>query len=241
MTDDRGALSAGQRSPAYPQYGLRRAGEMVKGIYEGAHRAEIGNEAAVSLMGFKSVSGPSSAAIGALKQFGLLEGRDPKLRVTSLTLAILEPLNDGERRRALKQAASSVAPFADFFREFGDRRPAENVLRSLAVRRYGFSGSGADKFVAVYLDTLDYLLAENAFHTEGPEPVEADFEQVANAGEKGETLSLPGPEQGQGDRLEFRLSPESKAVVIFTGKITQQAIQKLSAFLEMAKDTYPES
>jgi hypothetical protein len=244
MSDEKSIAIGVQRSPSYPQYGLRRAVEMAKSIYMGAHRAEISNEAVVSLAGFKSISGPSSAAIGALKQFGLLEGRDPKLRITSLALEILESLNDAERKRALRSAATMPSPFADLMKEFGYRRPAESVLRSMAVRRYNFSGSGADRFVTAYMDTLDFLMAEGAASDEVDvvlEESEAVTEQPKRITDRTTVAAydvLPEAPSA-GEKFEFRLSSEARAVVVIHGRVTQQAIEKLASVLSLVKDTYP--
>ncbi len=248
MTDEKLTPGGGQRSPAYPQYGLRRALEMIASVYAGAHRAEISNEAAAGLMGYKSMSGPATAGIGAVKQFGLLEGRDPRLRVTNLALSILEPMDDAEKIESLWAAANAPAPFAELFREFGKKKPAENVLRSIAVRRFGFSGSGADKFVSVYLDTLSFLEAEGAI---APERAAADTSPSAVAREVPRELqgvqpgvSLSGAQGNpqaipDGERLEFRLSPDTRAVVVFSGRVTQEAVSKLASILNVVRDTFP--
>lgn len=256
MTDEKGGIGTSPRSPAYPQYGLRRAIDMVRGVYEGAHRSEISNDAIVGLMGFNARSGPSSAAIAALKYFGLIEGRDPKLRVTPLALKILEPLNEQERKVALLTAAQTPAPFGELSKEFGPRRPAEGVLRSLAVRRYNLSGSGAAKFVSTYLDTVDFLASERVFDERDDR---ADEERTSES-------SFPAPERREGvhnserpeassrreepkassrddlpsgERLELRLSPDSRALVVFSGVVTQESVAKLASLLMVMKDTFP--
>ncbi len=242
MSDER--TGAGQRSPSYPQYGLGRAIELVRLVYEGAHRAEIGNEAVASLMGYKSLSGPATAAIGALKQFGLLEGRDPKIHITPLALSILEPLDEGERRRSLLAAARTPSVFNDLIAEFGAKRPAENVLRSIAIRRYQFSGSGGDRFVSTYLETIGLLENERAFDSVSKEVAVREETGISPTGPSGpgsieKTVATAESEVMEGERLEFRLSPESRAVIVFSGQITQQSIEKLAAILQVVKDTYP--
>jgi hypothetical protein len=248
MTDEKPAIGGGQRSPAYPQYGLRRALEMIGSIYAGAHRAEISNDAAAGLMGYRSMSGPATAAIGAVKQFGLLEGRDPRLKVTALALSILEPMDGAERIESLWTAANMPIPFSELLREFGKKKPAENVLRSIAVRRFGFSGSGADKFVSVYLDTLSFLEGEGAIAPERSLPADAtpsavrperqeasqDVGRLPDISAVSKPIGLP-----EGERLEFRLSPESRAVVVFSGTVTQEAVAKLASILNLVKDTFP--
>jgi hypothetical protein len=41
--------------------------------------------------------------------------------------------------------------------------------------------------------------------------------------------------------LQFKLSRECSAFICLTGVVTQEAIQKLIALLEISKDTYPRS
>lgn len=40
-------------------------------------------------------------------------------------------------------------------------------------------------------------------------------------------------------RLRFNISRNSEAQVIFTGEVTQEAIEKLAALLALQKDTFP--
>ncbi len=241
MSDEKERSVSGQRSPSYPGYNLGRAIEMVRAAYSGAHRSEIDNLTLAQLIGFKSLSGPALGAIAALKQFGLIEGRDPKLRVTPLALSILEPLTDEERKKGLIQAARTPPAYDEVFREFGGKMPAHNVLRAIAIRRFGFSGGGADRFVAILRDSLDFLRSEGVADldaTQG-EAIEVELAPVEAAARRSESIPRANDFASGDERLEFRLSPTSRAMVLFQGSVTREAIEKLSALLGMVKDTYP--
>jgi hypothetical protein len=50
-------------------------------------------------------------------------------------------------------------------------------------------------------------------------------------------LGVPVP--GSGRILRFSIARDSEAQIVFSGPITQEAIEKLSALLELQKDTFP--
>ena len=124
------------RSPSYPQVSLPKAIELVREVYAGAHKSAIDSETVIELLGYSSRSGRALAVVGALKQFGLLEGREDNIRVTSLALSILEPLTEKERTDSLRQAAFQPDLFSELLREFGESAPSEAVIRSIAIRKY---------------------------------------------------------------------------------------------------------
>jgi len=47
------------------------------------------------------------------------------------------------------------------------------------------------------------------------------------------------PFSEQGKQLRFNISRNSEAHVIFSGPVTQEAIDKLAKLLELQKDTFP--
>ena len=55
-------------------------------------------------------------------------------------------------------------------------------------------------------------------------------------------MQIPvGPNSSSGEVLRYRLSKACTVEVAFTGEITQSAIEKLCAHLDLSKDTYPDN
>ncbi len=165
-----------------------------------------------------------------------------------MALSILEPLSEEERRKVLVQAIRNPQTYEEVFREFGGKIPADSVLRSIAIRRFGFSGGGADRFVTTLRDSLDYLRSEGISDLAGEkvDSVPNEMESVAERAPRRSDVRASDvrvieldSNSSADERLEFRLSPSSRAVVLFQGAVTREAIEKLSALLGMLKDTYP--
>jgi len=47
------------------------------------------------------------------------------------------------------------------------------------------------------------------------------------------------PKREEESVLVFKISKDSEARIVFTGNVTQEAIEKLTALLNLSKDTYP--
>lgn len=235
------------RSPSYPQIPLEQALELVRKVYKGAHTASVDTDAILIEMGYSGRSGRSLSAIGALKQFGLLEGRDDSIRVTSEALEALEPMNAEEYANAVVKAALTPGLFAELKAEFGDQVPSESVIRSIAIRKFGFTDTGAEKLAKSYLVTMDFVSrAEGKAASQYQEDaavgtIQHELPEVAppnslrplmNGESVAELSSIPS------NALVFKLTRESSAQVIFSGGVTPNAIDRLIKHLELSKDAF---
>jgi hypothetical protein len=237
-----------KRSPSYPRISLIRALDMVGRVYEAAFDSAIDTETALKLMGFQGQSGPSTAALASIKQYGLIEGRDRAIKVTPLAIRILHPSNDEEKNSGLREAATNPRFYGDVEKQFGGRIPGDQVLKSQLVRSYGFNPNGADDFIRV--------LKENRAFMETPERVEempaidredstSNSALVVNRsplnvphamGRSPSQLGLNGEES-----LRFRVSPDCVVSILFSGPVSRHAIDKSIQYLELAKENYPDA
>tara|TARA_R100000935_G_scaffold1084_15_gene3565 strand:+ start:2264 stop:2815 length:552 start_codon:yes stop_codon:yes gene_type:complete len=181
--------------------------------------------------------------VGALKQFGLLEGREDNIRVTSLALSILEPLTEKERTDSLRQAAFQPDLFSELLREFGESAPSEAVIRSIAIRKFGFTNAGADNVSKSYLETIRYL--KNATGSEDNDEIEPEESEPPLDGIGGasvETKAVPQASIVQtataANVLQFPISKDTTVRVEFFGEINRDAISRLIKHLELAADIY---
>lgn len=177
------------RSPSYPQIGLNRAVELVRRLYEGIHRGSVGTSAAQKIMGFSGSSGTGLANLSALKRFGLIEGRDPNIRITELGFRLLEPMDQHERQSALREAALSPPIFAAILSDFGGKLPADAAIRAKLIREHGFTPAGVESFIRSFRDTFSLIQSEETGGT--PEAQSSQLEHT----ELGRTADAQLPSQ----------------------------------------------
>lgn len=229
------------RSPTYPQIGLSRCLDLAKALYEGIHRASVGNSEAQQIMGFSPKSGSGLAALSALKRFGLLEGRDPQIRLTDLSMKILEPMNADERSKAIAEAARHPTLFAEVLDSFGGKIPADSAIRARLVRDKGFTSAGSDAFIRSFKDTFSYAEREAAQETEdlhGDDTRELASAAIPAGSRLEANVSPPPPTTTATETMVLRLSPEATVTISFQGRITQQGVTKLSRLLEVLSEGY---
>lgn len=153
-------MSNETRSPSYPQMSLGKALDLAAKLYKGIHRGSVGNAEAQQIMGYAPRSGSALASMSALKRFGLMEGRDPHIKLTELALQILEPSDARERAEGIAQAAKNPELFAEVLESFGGRMPADSAIRAKLVRDRGFTSAGADAFIRSFKETVAFAERE---------------------------------------------------------------------------------
>jgi hypothetical protein len=228
------------RSPSYPQLSLPKAIDLVRLVYAGAHKSAIDSKTVMQLMNYSPGSGRALAVVGALKQYGLLEGRDESIRVTQLALSILEPLNENEKIQSLMDAATKPDLFADLDREFGDSIPSEAVIRSIAIRKHGFTNSGADNVVKSYLETMRFIknTESTVLGSDEPESESAMDSEISRPMSYSQEARGGKQEPVSSNTLQFPISKDTTARVEFFGEISSDAIRRLIKHLELAIDIY---
>lgn len=229
-----------KRSPSYPRVSLDRAIELTGKVYTSAYQSDVDTETVLHLMGFEGKSGPSTAALSSLKQYGLIEGRDQALRVTPLALQILHPKTQAEKLEALRDAARAPQFYEEIRKQFGGKLPGDQVLKSYLVRNHSFNPNGAEFFLRIlkhnraYMDESETGL-DGSVAVETPQPMTELRPAISNA----RTEDEEGAESEK-DIFRFRVAPNCIARIIFTGPVTKSAIEKTIQYLELAKDNYPD-
>lgn len=241
------------RSPSYPQITLGKCIEFIKSIYKGAHRSTIDTNTLIDLMGYSSKSGRSLAAVGALKQFGLIEGRDDSIRITQDALTLLEPISEQEYTSKYKEVALNPPLFRELYDEFGGTSVSETVIRSIAVRKFNFTGTGAERLTRSYLETMQSVQDISSTHSTSPEDNENEPEKDAQQNKPSITRQSKHTEQADSvnqakasaikepsdhNTLQFSLSKETSARVEFSGPLTKTAIERLIKHLELSAEIY---
>ncbi len=240
-----------KRSPRYPRQNLSKSLEMVKKLFNGVHNSKVDMDTAAKVIGYAgSGGGAASSALGALRQFGLVDGLRGDIAVSELTMRIIQPMNDSEKAEALHEAATKPEVFGRVITQFGGKLPlSDEPIIAFLIRQEGFSAIGASELIEALRDTISNLpelpkSTENAVDTVNVAEVTVqptsgavshtqiiggEFE-AANAFKTpnvGELITLP---LGQGCKAELRL----------IGDVNLNSYNRLIRHLELLRDILAE-
>jgi hypothetical protein len=241
------------RSPNYPQETLEAACERIKRVYDVEHTHPAPKEVVAKDLGYNSINGASLAVIGTLKRYGLLVQDGDNLRVSDDAVTVLV-LDEGhpERTAALRRLAFTPKLFEELRAKFGDNLPSDVNLRHFLIQQKKFLPKAADEVIRTYRENLE-LVAEGeeeynagASAENSPKREEKPAMQPSTSNHQGLSVPTPPPASQMGlplaageSVLIFKLSRDSEARVVFSGRVTQEAIDKLAALLNLSKDAYP--
>jgi len=151
-----------RRSPNYPGISLEVAVDVIGKLYQGhtpgvgVGRGQFTPQDAATAWGYSSTTGPVQIRIGALRQYGLIEGRkgdNPKLSNRAMTL-ILRDRGSREHRDALREAALDPVIFAELHEELTGAAP--DALRQFLIVERNFTSDGANRLIGVYSSSIIY-------------------------------------------------------------------------------------
>lgn len=175
-----------RRSPNYPGVDLEEAVRILADLYQGNQsargvgRGQFSSQDAAAAWSYSSVTGPVQVRLGALRQYGLLEGKkgdNPRISARGMTL-ILRDHGAREHREALRHAALDPTTFSELHQNMPGA--AEDALRQFLIVERNFTNEGANRLIAVYqssmvyarLDEFDHIAAQDGddiIHEEPPE------------------------------------------------------------------------
>ena len=232
-----------KRSPRYPRQNLAKSLEMVKKMFDGAHQSKLDTDTAARVIGYSnSASGAASSALGALRQYGLVDGLRGDLAVSNLAMRILQPLDEDERSAALHEAALKPEIFERILAQFnGKIPPMDEPIKAYLIRNEDFSASGAQEVVETLRQTLSFLpqKVEESSNTKPAASNEPETNMasvgtgnpIADAADQ----KLPQP-PGAGELITLPLGLNCKAEVRLIGKVTHSAYDRLIRHLELLRD-----
>ena len=228
-----------KRSPRYPRHNLAKAIEMTRKLFNGAHQSRVDVDAAAKVIGYASSTGGAAAsAIGALRQFGLVDGLRGDVGVSDLAMRILQPLDDKEYREALSEAAKKPEIFGRIFGQFNDVLPgSDEPLRAFLIRHEGFSTAGANELISALRETMASLPQGKPPLAMSTEPVLGADESQTAAQEVSPEPSHPVPASGGGSELiVLPLGASCRAELRFVGEANSTALNRLIRHLELMRD-----
>lgn len=239
------------RSPNFPSMNLADAIEAVRAIYQREGRSQMPRLSAAKALGYNSMNGRSLSKLGALRGYGLLDGRGDDVKVTGIATALLSaPKDSDEWRDALTRAFESPPGFS-LLVDKGEASP--ETLRWHLVKA-NFRDDKAERSVRVFLESRDLVNSELggyvstssvaeeedefsplAHVTPGPAPKPtkggANQQQYSAAGETGLAMSAHERVLQSG-----MLSKTASYRVIVSGPVGVSEIDRLLKKLEVDKE-----
>ncbi|MBB4798417.1 hypothetical protein HNP32_002161 [Brevundimonas bullata] len=141
------------RSPNYPQIDLEAALELMRAAYKAEGRNKMSRAVLASHFGYSSLNGRALAKIGAVRAYGLIDGREDDLRITSDAIHCLEaPEGSAERAEALARCALRPTVFKEIASEYPSL-PSEQNLRFHLIKKT-YTAEAAGKAAQNYLNTM---------------------------------------------------------------------------------------
>jgi len=251
MTETRsGAASAvsvdskRKRSPRYPVLAIDEAVTKVRAIYNADRRAFATFDSILEHMGYKvkeKKGGRSARIVATLKQYGLLEDKAGKYRVSDMAFRILElPEDSPERAQLIKQAALSPAVISKVLKHYQGVIPSDTTLRSHLILEEEFNPDSAEEFIKVLRRTISVVHPESGdYNSESSE--ELDTPSVGGTPRMQPSVSqirnaqppppLPKPESGQRP-FPLYLSKNSEAVLLVPAVMSRTEYELLKKQLE---------
>jgi hypothetical protein len=191
-------------------------------------------------MGFAGKSGASATALGALRQYGLVDAVDGGVRVNPLGLTVLEPSDDEEYREAIHVASRHPTVFSQIQEHFeGDPPKSDEPLKSFLIRSLNFSRKGADECVSSFRETFSY--AEEFSIRDGSPPILASGREETSGSARG-SASPSFHTQNNADAFSevvvVPLTRECKVEMRFVGELSDKALTKLARYVELMKEDW---
>ncbi|MDE3148970.1 MAG: hypothetical protein KGL37_05825 [Acidobacteriota bacterium] len=159
----------GSRSPNYPAFGLPKALERARALYDKDGKAAVTTVAAVKAWGYNTLNGRSLRSIAALRQYGLLDDTGPKMvRLSQAALTImLSPPTSPDRVKALGEVARKPAIFGTLWDQYADGFPSDESMVNNLIINSNYGPDAARKLIAAFRETIDLVGVGHEVHISG--------------------------------------------------------------------------
>ncbi|MEL7198118.1 MAG: hypothetical protein AAGL10_07360 [Pseudomonadota bacterium] len=238
------------RSPRYPRISLGEAIAYARRLYDEAHTTKVDSDTAAILMGFRGRSGASAVALGAVRQYGLVDGLRGDLQISDLALEILQPVSTAEQAEAKSKSAFLPEVFGQLRAHFNGNFPrADEPIRAHLIRNMGFSQTGATDCIESLRKTLEEIESVAGWQPENVTEAKSEEESVADSssqspksseGPKPAAQPSQEPEAAGAETILIPLSKNCKAELRLLGEIDEAAINRLIQYIELMKDVWTE-
>lgn len=225
---------ARHRSPNCPQISFTEAIEKGRMVYEKEHTHPAVKLVVAQDLGYKGLSGPALATIGALRQYGILEGSSDALKISEDALAYYEMDDGPEKLAAIERMVFFPALFAELKQLFPDKLPSEGNLRHTLITK-GFLPKAAEDVISVYKANSELVGGEKPRYSGKNEEPVMPTSNSPRQPTSGFNIfgSQPKPSTPEVQTYAFALSPDTRAELSLRGKITAEDLELLRDHIEL--------
>jgi hypothetical protein len=217
-----------QRSPNCPQISFLEAIEKGRTVYPKEHTHPAAKAVIAADLGYKSISGASLSLIGALRQYGILEGSKEAMRMTDDAVAYFELDEGQEKQQATIRMAFKPSLFEEMLSQFGQSIPSEANLRHWLIKK-SFLPKAADDIIRVYKENITLAVGEQAGYS-GTDRKQEEAVPMSTA------TPIPALSQRPLAGVQtyaFALSPNARAELSLRGDITPDDLELLRDHIEL--------
>jgi hypothetical protein len=227
---------AHQRSPNCPQITFLEAADKGRMVYMREHTHPAAKEVIAESLGYSGLNGRSLSMIGALRQYGILEGTGDALRITDDAVTYFE-LEDGDERNSALSRLLFHPPFFEQIRaEFGDMLPSEPNLKHYLIKQ-GFLPKAAESVIRIYRENIRLVENTAKRYSEdqyvGVEPMPMSGSALVSSASKPPIEVLQTVEPTWSQTYSFPLSKETRAELNIRGNVTKEALALLRDHIEL--------
>jgi hypothetical protein len=223
------------RSPNCPQITFADAITKARRVYDKEHTHAAPKAAVAEDLGYSGINGRALSVIGALRQYGILEGNSEGLRITEDAVTYFE-LEDGlEKNEAIFRMVFTPSLFENLRQQFGDALPSESTLKFHLIK-LGFLPKAADEVISVYRANMELI-------KESPRRSDADVSTAEGTSMLATTpasypiypTSQPTVVMMPASALSFSfpLSMDTKAELHIRGVVTESELEMLRDQIEL--------
>lgn len=157
------------RSPNFPSVSLGEAVDAIKKVHAAEGRSKVPRLSVVKPLGYTSINGRSLSVLGALKAYGLMEGRADELRISEEGFTLANAPDDStEYREALLFSFRAPSAFQRFTEE--DEGASAETLK-WKLQKGGFQPESAERLVRVYRESRELVNAATGGYAPNVETV----------------------------------------------------------------------
>jgi hypothetical protein len=223
-----GGTMAKHRSPNCPQIPFAEAIEKGRKVYEKEHTHPAARLVVAQDLGYKGLSGPSLMAIGALRQYGIIEGSGDALHISKDALAYFEMDDGPEKEEAIKRMVFAPSLFAELKQTYPDKLPSEGNLRHTLITK-GFLPDTAEDVIEVYKANVELAGGEeNGYSGAGEDTIMPPSTFPTPLVTPTPPKNVPGTQT-----YAFALSPDARAELSLKGTITAEDLELLRDHIEL--------
>jgi hypothetical protein len=198
-------------------------------VYEKEHNHPAVKTVVAQDLGYKGISGPSLALIGALRQYGILEGSGEALRISKDALAYYEMDDGPEKAQAVQRMVFAPSLFAELHQLYGAKLPSEGNLKHTLITK-GFLPETAKDVIEVYKANVELVGGEESRYSGS----ESESEETTTMQSSVVTAVAPPAKPIPGvQTYSFALSPDARAELSLRGTITPDDLELLRDHIEL--------